>query len=657
MAAVLTSIVSRALEHLVDRLPTTTPRSRRLRRRIRRARRRLAGDGAWRRADATVVAGRMHLAVATPAEARRQWRERKPLPATFLHPVEPDATTRTRDAAARLLTGRFSPHRSVAVRDEHLPPQWTAPHGRRRTEEMYRHSLRWLEPLVVVAAADDDATAWDAATGVVVSWIAANSRAPGRSDGAWHDHAVSIRARVLCWFFELYRRRPSPDPAVLHLVVASINQHGLFLADPSTYTPRSNHALETNGSLLAISATVPELRSADAWEQLARRRLERYVADAFTDDGFSREQSPRYHFFILRRLAALVSYLDAVDRPAPGTVSARLHDAAVVWPWLVRADGSLPRVGDTNDHAIPQWRRSLMDATGAEPPAPSPSTTPNPRADAAALLVSFDAGYAVFRGQGPDVTAGDSGQAPDATAGDDTHVLFKCNYFRYPHFHHDGLSFVLYALGREWLIDPGPHSYEYDRWERRYLCSSSAHNTVEVGARFAMHDVELVDVARTAAGDRVTARHHLGHATHTRTVEHRPPRVVHIRDEIVVSDGQTRDVRQLFHVAPDCTAVIGDGGRLVLTAPDGGRCIVSQAGPGLWRLVRGQRHPEPLGWWSPGQLTIEPITTATYVVQTAATVRHDTTVEVHPPADAWPRGRRSTRAAAVDDATAREALP
>ena len=648
MVAVLTSIVSRALEHLVHRLPTTTPRSRRLRRRIRRAQRRLAGHGAWRRADATVVARRLHPAVGPPAAALRQWRERKPLPATFLHPVEPDMTTRTREAADRLLTGRFSPHRSVAVRDEHLPPQWSAPHGRWRTEEMYRHSLRWLEPLVVVAAADDDVIAWEAATGVVVSWITANSRAPGRSDGAWHDHAVSIRARVLCWFFELYRRRPSSDAAVLRLLVASINQHGLYLADPSTYTPRSNHALETNGSLLAICATVPELRSADAWARLARWRLERYVADAFTDDGFSREQSPRYHFFILRRLAALVSYLDAVDRPAPATVSARVHDAAIVWPWLVRADGSLPRVGDTNDRAIPQWRRSLADATGAEPPPPCPSTMPNPRADTAGLLVSFDAGYAVFRGHEPGQPAG----------GDDTQVLFKCNYFRYPHFHHDGLSFVLYALGREWLIDPGPHSYEYDRWERRYLCSSSAHNTVEVGARFDVHDVDLADVSRTATGDRVSVRHLLGHATHTRTVEHRPPRVVHVRDEVVVTDGQTHDVRQLFHVAPDCTAVVGDDGRLVLTAPDGGRCIISQAGAGTWRLVRAQRHPEPLGWWSPGQHTIEPITTATYVVQTATIVRHDTTVEVHPPADALGRARagRAAHAAAVGDASPQEAL-
>lgn len=619
MATVLTSIASRVLQRFADRLPSTSPRSRRLRRHVRRAQRRLAGHGAWRRADATMVAGRLRRVVASPATALRQWVERKPLSATYLHPVEPEATTRTRAAAAQLLEGQFSPHTSIPVRYEPLPPRWAAPMDRPRTEEMYRHSLRWLEPLVIVAAADDDAEAWHAATDVVVSWIAANSRAPGRSDGAWHDHAVSIRARVLCWFFELYRRRPAPDPAVLRLLVASIHQHGLFLADPANYTPRSNHALETDGSLLAICATVPELRSVDAWQRLARRRMERYVADAFTDDGFSREQSPRYHFFVLRRLAAVVGYLDAVGRPAPAAVSARLHDAAVVWPWLVRADGSLPRVGDTNDRAIPHWRRSLCETTGAEPPAPRASVMPNPRADASALLVSFDAGYAVLRGHAPD----------QAAHGDDTHVLFKCNYFRYPHFHHDGLSFVLYALGREWLIDPGPHSYEYDRWERRYLCSSSAHNTVEVGARFDVHDVELVDVARTVTGDRVVARHLLGHATHTRTVEHRPPRVVHVRDEVVVADGRTHDVRQLFHVAPDCTAIVHDGDQLILTAPNGARCVISQRAPGRWRLVRGQRFPEPLGWWSPKQLTIEPITTASFELQTAATAVLDTTIEVH----------------------------
>jgi hypothetical protein len=101
----------------------------------------MAGQNAWTRADATVLVSGLHRIVADSATALRTWAERKPARATSLHPVEPVA------------------HRAQ----------------RRRADEL-------------LAGVD-----------VVMSWIDDNSRPPGRSDGAWHDHAVSIRVRIL-WY-------------------------------------------------------------------------------------------------------------------------------------------------------------------------------------------------------------------------------------------------------------------------------------------------------------------------------------------------------------------------------------------------------------------------------------------------------------------------
>jgi hypothetical protein len=222
------------------------------------------------------------------------------------------------------------------------------------------------------------------------------------------------------------------------------------------------------------------------------------------------------------------------------------------------------------------------------------------------------------------------GHHPDEPATVDTHVVFKTGYFRFPHFHHDGLSFVLYALDREWLIDPGPHSYEYERWERRYLCSSSAHNVVEVDGPFDVHAVDVTAIARTASGDAVTVRHHLDGAVHTRTLEHRPPRTLHVHDEVVVSDRQRHTVRQLFQVHPDCE-VEADGDRaLRLLAPTGDRCTITQARAGTWRIVRGQRDPTPLGWYSPRPMTIAPIATCVYEVETDGHAEFDTLIDVVP---------------------------
>jgi hypothetical protein len=574
----------------------------------------------WELIDPLALADDLGVIVTDPERAVRAWMERKPPPAMYLHRVEPRARAPQRRRAAELLNDDFRAHTTIQARRESLPPRWEQLPDSTRTEEMYRHSLTWLEPLVSVAYTDDDDDIWRLAVDVVVSWITANSTPPGCSPGAWHDHAVAFRVRILNWFLELYRRRPDADEALVRLLVASIYQHGVYLADDTTHGPRSNHALEAAGSLLSVCISFPELRTAAEWSTLAGQRVEAYVDQALAADGFSKEQSPRYHFFILRRLAALVSYLEAVGHPMPQGVRDGLRRAAEVWPWLIRDDGSLPRIGDSNERPIPHWRRSLTEI-GGEPPTAAPSSRPNPRSDSAALLANTGGIYAVMRGHHPD---------DPATV--DTHVVFKTDYFRFPHFHHDGLSFVLYALGREWLIDPGPHSYEYDRWERRYLCSSSAHNVVEVDGAFDVHPVEVTDISRTPVGDEVTARHDLGNAMHTRTLEHRPPRTVRVSDTIAVSDGQRHTVRQLFHAHPDCEVEVDGDRSLRLRAPSGDRCTVTQDRPGTWRIVRGQREPTPLGWYSPKPLIIAPIATCVYEVETDGHAAFDTLIEVLPAA-------------------------
>jgi hypothetical protein len=570
----------------------------------------------WELIDVIALADDLGVIVADPATAVRSWIERKPAPAMYLHRAEPQASAVQRRKSRELLAGDFRPHTTIPARREALPPRWEPLPDSTRTEEMYRHSLTWLEPLVSVAHTDDDDDIWRVATDVVVSWITSDAAAQVRSSGAWHDHAVAFRVRILCWFLELYRRRPTADEPVVRLVAASIYQHGIFLADDTTQRPRSNHALEAAGSLLSVCISLPELRAAAEWSELAAQRLETYVAQALAPDGFSREQSPRYHFFIVRRLVALVSYLTAVEHPIPAGVREGLERAAEVWPWLIRDDGSLPRIGDSNERPIPHWRKSLTEI-GGEPPTAAPSSQANPRDDASALLAKVRGIYAVMRGHHPD-------QAGTV----DTHVVFKTDYFHFPHFHRDGLSFVLYALGREWLIDPGPHSYEYDRWERLYLCSSSAHNVVEVDAPFDVNPVEILDIRRTLTGDQITARHRLDAAVHTRTLEYRPPRGLRVHDDIQVTDQQRHTVRQLFQVHPDCK-IQTDGDRtLRLLSPTGDHCTITQTTAGSWQVVRGRREPTPLGWYSPRPMEIAPIATCVYEVETDDRAVFDTHIDV-----------------------------
>jgi hypothetical protein len=55
-----------------------------------------------------------------------------------------------------------------------------------------------------------------------------------------------------------------------------------------------------------------------------------------------------------------------------------------------------------------------------------------------------------------------------------------------------------------------------------------------------------------------------------------------------------------------------------------------QATAGSWRVVRGQREPTPLGWYSPRPLEIAPIATCVYEVETDDRAEFDTRIDVVP---------------------------
>jgi len=62
---------------------------------------------------------------------------------------------------------------------------------------------------------------------------------------------------------------------------------------------------------------------------------------------------------------------------------------------------------------------------------------------------------------------------------DATYLLHDVAPFGYGHQHEDKLHFVLWAHGRQLVLDPGNFSYDRSRW-RRYVLATYGHNTVMV---------------------------------------------------------------------------------------------------------------------------------------------------------------------------------
>ncbi len=546
---------------------------------------------AWRQLQPSEQASHLDELLPGPALAPDYWRTKPRLPRTFSYSDPPNAGDDDREMVRRMKAGEFRPYESFDWLPLGVPPPWQTNPLHNASWDFYRHALRWTEPLARVWITDNDPASLDLLKHILADWIEHNSVPPGQSDYAWYDHAVAGRLRVLCWFWELWRTSDAYDPELARLLLASIYQHALCICDPKMYPERSNHGLEMTGSLLAVAITFPEFKRAADWERLARERLSRYIAQNFSPEGFHLEQSPFYHWYVLDRLNRTLLFLHGNGRELAPEDLARFRRAAAVWPYLRKPDGRLPTIGDTPAVKRPGVviRPELLGGEAAVKEALPPTAAKRP--DGAQFVLSFAAGYAIFTASPP--------EAPRTDA--DTYVLFKCNAFRGTHAHRDTLSFIVYGLGRDWLMDAGQFNYEEHTPERQYMRSARAHNVVLVdGKDFDFHPVRLIDWGRTDLGDFVTVRHELKAATHTRTFRFLPPRTVELADELASVDGQPHRYAQLFHAAPDVRVEPVDDRVLLLRAPNGAACRIEQDGAeGRWRVVIGQREPLMQGWYSP----------------------------------------------------------
>jgi hypothetical protein len=525
------------------------------------------------------------------AGTMRYWQAKPPLAATFAYPRQVSVSPADREAVRHFVDGEFRPSQHFEWKPLGVPPPWDDNPFDNGTFDFYRHSLRWMLPLIHQWASGQDEDALDLALKCMQDWIQCNSTPPGASAYAWDDHAASYRLRIFCWFWELWRQSDRLDPDLARLLLASIYQHATFMTDEREYHPTSNHALHMDGSLLAAAVTCPEFKASARWRGLAEQRLTAYVERNFSPEGFNLEQSPSYHWYVLDKLGETVEFLRANDQLPPPALLRTLKDGIGVWPYLIRPDGAVPNVGDSGHKAGSYWQKRARQFLGEAPPPAAPLTMQSPRPDAGSFLLSFQAGYAIF-------TSFPLGQARPES---DTYALFRCNSWPHSgHCHCDALSFELYGLGREWLVDSGKLNYETNSPERRYMLSARAHNVVLIDEQdFKFHPVELVDQGRTDAGDFVAARHVLPLAQHTRRFEFLPPRTVLLTDQLGSSDGQAHVYTQLFHIAPGLGVEIVSPRLVRLKATDGATGLIEQTGDsGTWTLVTGQREPFLQGWYS-----------------------------------------------------------
>jgi hypothetical protein len=353
-------------------------------------------------------------------------------------------------------------------------------------------------------------------------------------------------------------------------------------------------------ALLESLAMMPEYRGSADWRATLEQRLPEYIQDNFTTLGYFREPTPYYHKYAVSRLAPMTKLLRIYDLDPIPNLDESIRTAASLGPFLARpSNGIMANVGDSAASAMRDYWARWEDWWGEDMPAVAPDIIPNPREDQSHFMVDFEVGYAVF-------TAGELFLTSD-DPGPDTFLFFRCNCMPYTHAHSDALSFMLFGMGHDWLIDSGgPYSYQAIP-ERMYVAGYRAHNVVVVdGGDSDFEPVEPLAYDRTVDGDFVESRHLMAAADHVRRVTFVPPYSVEIHDVITSTDGNPHVYSQILHVIIDKEIDFVSSQRVELTAPDGKRCIIEQGGtPGAWDVVVGQTVPFWQGWRTPAFEQIE----------------------------------------------------
>ena len=463
---------------------------------------------------------------------------------------------------------------------------------------------------------------------------------PVPTDGAnqrpyskWRTIEAGIR---MSWtwpaIFTIFRKSASVNDVTLILMVRSMVEHGRYLR---RYPTSGNWlTMEMNG-LYHVGVLLPFVREAHDWRRFALSRLLSELDTQVYPDGAQIELTPGYHNVALRSFLGPVDIAGVYAYRLPEDYLAKLERMFAYNMWVMRPDRDAPRWNDS-------WH---VDVVG-----------------------TLRRGLALFPHRTDFewiVTDGREGAPPDHTShffpyagqvvmrsGWEREALFlgfETGPFGYGHQHEDKLGIVIFAYGKDLLVEGGSYAYDASKW-RRYVLSSHAHNIVLVDGEgqvrrglprqqyvskapldVAFHSDDRCDYARGVYEQGFGAREKRP-ARHVREVALlKKARLFVVRDTLEPLDGKPHSYQVLFHL--DGENVDLDRERGIAETQNPGTAnirIVPQSDGGVKTgIIRGQESPVVQGWLPRGHgiRGVRPIPTAVYERRSAKPVRFLTVLQ------------------------------
>ena len=445
---------------------------------------------------------------------------------------------------------------------------------------------------------------------------------------AWQTLTTGIRLATT-WPDALYRCLDSEafTPDVLTAMVKSTGEQARHLMR----WPSSGNWLtaESNG-LFTAGMLFPEFKEAPEWRATAIERLYRQFDDEVYPDGMEYELAAGYNNWVVNEFAHIVELADLNDLRGelPADFQARIEKMYDYQLYASMPNGAIPGLNDSGNASVvtslADGFRLFAHRTDFEYVASNRARGTVPEKLSVAFAYS---GHHVMR----------SGWDVDAT-----YLLHDVAPFGYGHQHEDKLHFVLWAHGRQLVLDPGNFSYDRSRW-RRYVLATYGHNTVMVdgqgqnrrakretyfwprpwstpspaGSDARWFSTAECDYSSGVYSDGYGPKNEVD-VHHTRQIIYlKQPNLFIITDALVPADGGQHSYEALFHLDSD-EATVAEGDVVSTVNQGQANVSITPMGTSGVQIVKG-KEDEPVQGWSNGPWRAIP--TAIYATAGAGTVR------------------------------------
>lgn len=426
---------------------------------------------------------------------------------------------------------------------------------------------------------------------VINDWDAAASEAGQVDSWFWYDMAAGIRALKLTYF--VLRCKALNLSHEINDLEGLIERHIRNLSDPKNLN-YGNHGLFQIHGLMSLVCLVKSAEWLDlkGIRNYAISSMEKLLKNQLGEYGIHTENSPEYHFFVLKKIISLINapWWQSIEK---GSIDQILEKGDIAKHWLVTPALECVPVGDSgiatkliNNKLIYSWDHNSSGRY------------------IAALLD----GYIVIRSK------------PTVKLDKSSFLFFQGSFHSGVHKHSDCLSFVWQEKGRYLLIDSGKYGYKSDRF-RAYFTSGYAHNTVIVDKKSSSRSPK--DVYGSSFSDKPiycsgywvskgTVDHKRDSYVHTRIVLFKPSVEVYVIDFLInYSDARRfRDVEISWNLDPRFSI---DSSEEIVLARDSDTLeaisirSIDESGELSHQCHRGfDDEKNLLGWASPSYLSVKP---------------------------------------------------